>query len=148
MFDIRNDFLQEKCFKRLHLKFNSAHFGEIRSNRKLIFENGLHRKWKPEIGIWIEIPRFLAMYNRSPLGHCPITCQFCKINTLGPTGPARIVRGKLFRSVTVKILQGHQQNFTRLTGTRIFPRVNYRYKYYKYSSKHKSGTFNWLHQSF
>ena len=43
------------------------------------------------------------IYNRSPLRHCPITCQFRKINTLGPTGPARVVRGKRFRSETVKI---------------------------------------------
>ena len=57
---------------------------------------------KPEIGIWIDIPRFLAINNYTPLGHCPITCQFRNINTLCPTGPARIVRGKLFCSVTVK----------------------------------------------
>ena len=31
----------------------------------------------------------------------PITWQVRKINTLGPTGPARNVGGKLFRSVTV-----------------------------------------------
>ena len=33
----------------------------------------------------------------------PITWQVRKINTLGPTGPARNVGGKLFRSVTVKL---------------------------------------------
>ena len=26
--------------------YNSAHFGDIRSNRKWNFENGVHRKWK------------------------------------------------------------------------------------------------------
>ena len=31
----------------------------------------------------------------------PITLQVRKVNTLGPTGPARIVGGKLFRSVSV-----------------------------------------------
>ena len=82
MFGILNDFPLGKCFKRLHLKFNSAHFGDICSNRKLIFENGLYRKWKPKIEIWINIPRFKAICNRSPLGHCPIRCQFRKINTL------------------------------------------------------------------
>ena len=60
-------------------------------------------KWvKPEMGIWIDIPRFSSICNRSPFGHCPITCQYCKINILWLTGPAGIVRGKLFRSVTVK----------------------------------------------
>ena len=83
MFDILNDFPQGKCFQRLHLKFNSAHFGDIRSNRKLIFENELHRKWKPEIGIQSDIPRFLAIYNRSPFCRCRITCLYRKINTLG-----------------------------------------------------------------
>ena len=32
----------------------------------------------------------------------PYHGQFCSIITLGPTGSARIVRGKLFRTVTVK----------------------------------------------
>ena len=102
MFDMLSDFPLGKCFKRLHLKFYPAHFGDIGSNRKLIFENGLYRKWKPEIRIWMDMSRSLAIYNRSPLGHCPITCQFRKINILGATGQARIVRRKLFRSVTVK----------------------------------------------
>ena len=35
-------------------------------------------------------------WDRSPFGHCPFTCRYRKINTLGPTGPARIARGKLF----------------------------------------------------
>ena len=33
----------------------------------------------------------------------PITWQVRKINTLGPTGPARNVGGKLFRSVTLMV---------------------------------------------
>ena len=38
----------------------------------------------------------------------PITWQVRKINTLGPTGPARYVGGKRFRTATVK---SYQLNF-------------------------------------
>ena len=129
MLDVLNDFPQGKCLKRLHLKFNSAHFGDIRSNRKLIFEIGLHRKWKPEIEIWIDIPRFLAIYNRSPFGHCPITCQYCKINTLGPKGPARIVRGRLFRGVTVYIADLQMSDLGKSEHNSIHQKISTSYIY-------------------
>ena len=38
------------------------------------------------------------------------SCQYRKINTLGPTGPARNVGGKLFRSVTVNLKIDRQIN--------------------------------------
>ena len=95
------------------MKFTTVHSGDIGSNRKLIFEIGLQWKLKPEIGIWIDSPRFLVIYNRSPFEHYPITCQSRKIKlsvnyncilyTVGPTIPARIVKGDFFRSMSVRI---------------------------------------------
>ena len=60
----------------------------------------------------------------------PIMCQVRKVNTLGPTGPARNVGGQLFRSVTVKIEQkingqkrSHRHSWSNLKVTEVIKRM-------------------------
>ena len=101
MFDILNDFPQGKCFKRRHLKFNSAHFDDIHSNRKQIFENDYtgNTNRKLEFGFI-----FLDFQSYTIAHHSDIALSrvsFAK-SLLVLQDQAGIVRGKLFRSVTVK----------------------------------------------
>ena len=51
--------------KRLHLgkifQETPRTFGDIRSNRKSNFENGIDQTWRPEITIRIHFPRLFSM---------------------------------------------------------------------------------------
>ena len=89
---VLNDFKFVNCYKKLPLKFNSTHFGDIRSNRKSNFENGPYRKWKPEIAILNNFTRIFSKCNHLVLRY-----------NLSSTVASEIVRGvELFGSVTVK----------------------------------------------
>ena len=86
--------------------------GDIRSNRKLNFENPLHRKWYTEIIIFVSDRRFYGTRNHLSLSDWspiigPITCHFRKISPLGFIKPAHTTESKLSRIVTVNVIYSH-----------------------------------------
>ena len=101
-----NDIIQHKCFRGLPLKFNSAHFGGIRSKRKWNFQTPVYRKWEPEtacVETWCVVLGFMSGKITSTSQIDAIRWCFRIINSLVSGEPARILVGQPFRSVSVKV---------------------------------------------
>ena len=69
-------------------------FGDIRSNRKLNFENPLYRKWYTEIIVFVSDRRFYG--TRDHLSISDWTDHVQSPQNRLVLGPARTVEGKLY----------------------------------------------------
>ena len=96
------DFIYEKCFKRLPLEFNSAHFGDFAQTGSQILKTVSTGSGNRKSQFEFIFLGFLVctLYNHLVFRDYHITCHFRKIKTLGSAESAGIAGEKLFGSVT------------------------------------------------